>query len=143
MELSKEYRFEASHRLPKHKGQCARLHGHSWVFRVFVRGPIERASGFVMDYGDISEIVKPIIEKLDHRHLGSWEGFISSMHPWEDWAVPGLPINFNPTSENLLCWIAMQLSHTDLPWSKLELDETCTSRCTLTREEFHASRRQE
>lgn len=137
LELMKEFRFEASHMLPKHPGKCSRLHGHSWVLRVYVQGEVDPETGFVMDYTQLKDIVqKSVIDKLDHRHLGVWafEGYIES-----EWKVPGLPINFYPSSENLIIWIGTQLSDyigTNW-WSKLELDETCTSRCTLTREAYN------
>ena len=42
VELVKEFRFESAHRLPnvpaEHK--CARLHGHSFVCEVSVRGEV-------------------------------------------------------------------------------------------------------
>ncbi len=34
--IYKEFRFEAAHRLPYHQGKCCRLHGHSWVGRVYI-----------------------------------------------------------------------------------------------------------
>jgi 6-pyruvoyltetrahydropterin/6-carboxytetrahydropterin synthase len=34
--IYKEVRFEAAHRLPYHDGKCQRLHGHSWIGRVYV-----------------------------------------------------------------------------------------------------------
>lgn len=128
LELSKEYTFESSHILPRHKGKCARLHGHSWKLKVYVAGVVDEETGFVMDYGDISEHVKPLIGKLDHYHFGA----TSYQHgpPTSPW----LPKDIYPSSENLIVWIASQL--TDLPWSKLELNETCTSSCTLTRKEY-------
>src|SRR5438034_5141876 len=52
MLLRKTFRFEASHILPKHPGKCSRLHGHSWVLHVSITGPINRDTGFVMDYAD-------------------------------------------------------------------------------------------
>ena len=151
LELTKEFTFEASHILPKHKGKCSRLHGHSWILKVSVAGIVNEHSGFVMDYADISSYVKPLIEKLDHRHLGAWCVYESQRggdvrddsllaEIWgdgkyfQDWFVPGLPPTFYPSSENLIVWIAEQLK--DLPWSKLELNETCTSSCTLTRKEY-------
>jgi len=154
VELSKTYTFEASHILPKHKGKCSRLHGHSWELVVCVEGKVNEDSGFVMDYADISSYVKPLIEKLDHRHLGAWCVYASHRGAdpdqehsetllaeiwgdgkyFQDWFVPGLPPTFYPSSENLIVWIAEQLQ--DLPWSKLELNETCTSSCVLTRKEY-------
>ena len=146
MELSKTFRFEASHILPKHPGKCSRLHGHSWVLTVFVEGPVDFATGFVMDFAIISKLVKPLVERLDHRHLGTWPFVALAQDPW--W-VEGLPNVFYPTSENLLLWLGEQLlvpqvwgdepsgkiGHI-LEWSKLTLNETCTSSTTLTREEF-------
>jgi 6-pyruvoyltetrahydropterin/6-carboxytetrahydropterin synthase len=180
MELTKTFRFEASHVLPKHPGKCSRLHGHSWVLHVSVSGPINIDTGFVMDFADISAVVKPLIKRLDHRHLGTWEEgtwFAAARERWGvpglpfDLYVPGLPFDLYPTSENLLVWIAGQLDGLDLLelrqpglepeihpewkpgmvipmdepmgvvrrhswWSTLSIEETCTSRATLTREEY-------
>jgi 6-pyruvoyltetrahydropterin/6-carboxytetrahydropterin synthase len=113
---------------------------------VFVSGPVDPDTGFVQDYADISAVVKPLIEKLDHRHLGT---FLEEFEPEAcefvvppSWSAP-VPRDFYPSSENLIVWIGQQLWKTDgilgnsgLDWSKLELCETCTSACTLTREEF-------
>lgn len=136
MILRKTFRFEASHRLPKHPGKCRRLHGHSWVLHVYVHGSVNPATGFVMDYGDISAAVKPLIEDLDHKHLGSWDGI-----EWnKDWDCPWSPFQ-NPTSENLLFAIGGQLLEVKFDWDKLALEETCTSYAELTIEEFNAQRR--
>ncbi len=166
MEITKTYRFEASHILPKHPGKCSRLHGHSWVLHVSVEGPINPETGFVMDFGDISKVVKPLVESLDHRHLGTWACISDlSWAPRQD----GFPLDFYPTSENLLWWIAGQIGPLDLYrvrkdgledthlraepgslimtanpeniekivwWNKISIEETCTSQALLTREEF-------
>jgi 6-pyruvoyltetrahydropterin/6-carboxytetrahydropterin synthase len=134
MENTKIFRFEASHVLPRHKGKCSRLHGHSWVLEVSVSGDVNPDTGFVMDFAEISEIMEPLITSLDHHHLGTWD---------KDW----LPFNFDwagfqddlyPSSENLLLYIAkrIDLSLLRVNWSKLKLQETCTSSCVLTREEY-------
>lgn len=142
MELRKTFRFEASHILPKHPGKCSRLHGHSWVLHVSVEGVVNKDTGFVKDYAEISEIVKPLIERLDHRHLGAWSIWKDNVCHHIDgtliWNAPGLdgPASDNPTSENLLWWIGQQLKNAGLQWSKLALEETCTSYALLTREEF-------
>lgn len=140
MELSKEFRFEAAHVLPRHPGKCSRLHGHSWILHVHVEGTVDPETGFVMDYGDISSLIKPLIEMLDHRFLGEYGPFLNDLRPFD--AVPGFPIGFYPSSENLLLWIARWIDDA-LPWSKLTLNETCTSSCTLTRKEYDELRRRE
>lgn len=112
MELFKEFTFEAAHRLPHvpvdHK--CARLHGHSYVVRVHVRGDIDPASGMVMDFADIKAAVNPlVIDRLDHYYLNEVEGLE------------------NPTSENLARWVWQRLI-AELPQlSAVEVRETCTS----------------
>lgn len=91
------------------------LNGHSWVLRVSVRGSVNADTGFVQDFADISKIVKPLIERLDHHHLGAWSGALPySTESAQKWMVQGLPTEFYPTSENLLWWIASQLNRLDV-----------------------------
>ena len=140
MEISKEFRFEASHILPRHPGKCSRLHGHSWKLTVSVKGLINETTGFVLDYGYLSAIVKPLIEDLDHRHLGTWyHPKFDNSFTEEAYFVPGLPFDFYPSSENLLIWIADQLEG-KLAWSQLELEETCTSKAILTYKDYEAEK---
>jgi len=132
--LRKEFRFEASHRLPYHEGKCARLHGHSWILEVEVAGAVDVYTGMVVDYDDIKKAVQPLIDDLDHRHLGTWFGL--SNHGY-DWGVPWLPWDFNSTSENLLLVIAKKLP-LSFPWTSLTLHETCTCEATLRKEDLNA-----
>lgn len=115
-QLKKTFRFEASHRLPHHDGKCANLHGHSWTLTVCVSGGHLVESGpksdMLVDYGDVSLIVKPLVGKLDHSHLND--------------------LLSNPTSERLAeyCYsvIASGLpSGIQLAW--VEIGETCTTLC--------------
>ncbi len=75
--ITKIFRFESAHHLPGHYGKCARPHGHSYRLEVTIRGPIRDASGesdhgMVMDFGDLSQIVKnSVIERLDHQDLNA------------------------------------------------------------------------
>lgn len=136
--LTKTFRFEASHVLPNHPGKCSNLHGHSWVLTVEVSGPVEDFTGMVMDYTDITIEVSPIIADLDHAHLGAWQTDKVHISYGETKAVQWLEIpDFNPTSENLLLAIAKQLVKRSFVFSKLTLNETCTTSCSLTWEEFN------
>ncbi len=126
--LEKEFRFEASHQLTHHDGRCARLHGHSWVGRVGISGnyliQAGPKQGMLMDYADLSAIVKPIVERsLDHWHLNE-----TLMHD-------------GPTSEIIAQWmwarVAVELrlilrDNVDeiLDSLTVTIEETCTSRCT-------------
>ena len=150
MEICKEFTFEASHVLPHHKGKCSNLHGHSWKLTVYVRGPVDTETGMVVDYGDIKSSIQPIIDELDHAHLGAWntskvcidiadgcaENGTGTKQVW--WLIGDGSDNFNPTSENLLIEIAKQIVKRGQVFSSLTLDETCTVSCLLTWEEFNA-----
>jgi 6-pyruvoyltetrahydropterin/6-carboxytetrahydropterin synthase len=116
MELFCELRFEAAHRLPNvtagHK--CARLHGHSYRVEVRIDGPVDEASGMVMDFADIKSAFAPLRAQLDHYYLNE---------------IVGLE---NPTSENLARWIWARLEP-DMPYlSEIVVRETCTSGCRYT-----------
>lgn len=113
MEIYKDFTFEAAHFLPHvpegHK--CGRLHGHSFLVRVYVEGPIGERTGWVMDYADIKTVTKPIIDRLDHYFLNEIEGLE------------------NPTSENLARWIWRYLKPSLPLLSMVEIKETCSSGC--------------
>lgn len=115
VELIKEFRFEAAHRLPMvpegHK--CARLHGHSFRFEIHVRGPVDPRSGWLIDYGEISEAVRPVRKELDHQYLNE---------------IPGLE---NPTSEVLAAWIWARVKPKLPNLSAVVVEETCTARCVF------------
>jgi 6-pyruvoyltetrahydropterin/6-carboxytetrahydropterin synthase len=76
VELVKEYRFEAAHRLPNvpegHK--CARLHGHSFKFEIHVEGEVDEHTGWFIDYGVLDDLVNPLVARLDHHYMNEIEG---------------------------------------------------------------------
>ena len=115
VELTREFRFESAHRLPMvppdHK--CFRMHGHSYRIEVQVAGPIDPATGWLIDFGEIAARVEPILKaELDHRVLND---------------VPGLE---NPTAELLAVWLWRRLESLVPHLSAITVHETCTSRIT-------------
>ena len=117
--ISKSFRFEAAHYLPQmpegHK--CRRMHGHSFKVTVRLRGDIDPVSGILMDFGEIKQVVKPYIDRLDHWCLN------------EIGAREGIALLENPTSENLACWLFRELKPRLPALYSIVVDETCTSRC--------------
>ena len=113
MDIYKDFQFEAAHRLPNvpegHK--CARLHGHSFQIRITVSGDAPEPAGWVMDFADLKNAFRPLLDRLDHYYLND---------------IPGLE---NPTSENLCRWIWQRLSPSLPSLSAVEVRETCTSGC--------------
>lgn len=116
MELFREFTFEAAHRLPQvpegHK--CARLHGHSFQVTLFVEGPVDPQTGWVMDFAEIKKAYNTIHDQLDHHYLNE---------------IPGLE---NPTSEVLARWIWNKLKPVLPLLSKVMIRETCTSGCVYS-----------
>ncbi|MCF7502423.1 MULTISPECIES: 6-carboxytetrahydropterin synthase QueD [Vibrio] len=112
-ELYKEFMFEAAHHLPHvpegHK--CGRLHGHSFLVRLYVEGEVDPHTGWVIDFSEIKEVFKPIYDRLDHYYLNDIEGLE------------------NPTSEVLAKWIWNELKPNLPLLSKVEIKETCTAGC--------------
>jgi 6-pyruvoyltetrahydropterin/6-carboxytetrahydropterin synthase len=111
--LSKSFHFEAAHDLPTfpdgHK--CRRLHGHSFRFDVIVEGDVDPAKGYLIDYGDIKNVVEPVVKRLDHYYLNEIEGLS------------------NPTSENLARWLWDRVKPLLPMLSSIVVHETCTSSC--------------
>ncbi len=112
--LTKSFRFEAAHKLPKHDGKCQRLHGHSFLGSIVVQGMmlIEEGpkAGMLIDYGDLSNLVKPLLDHfLDHHYLNETTGLE------------------NPTSEELARWIFQRLLPLCPQLVAVRIEETCTS----------------
>lgn len=90
MKVVKRFKFDAAHKLPNYDGPCSRLHGHTWFLDVEVEGSVAKASGFVIDFAFLKEIVRPLLDTFDHHYLND--------------VVP------NPTCENLLNYVWFHLS---------------------------------
>ena len=113
VELVKDFRFEAAHFLPctpeGHK--CRRMHGHSFRGEIAVRGEVDPATGWVVDFADLRRAVDPLVSQLDHYVLNE---------------IPGLE---NPTSEMLAVWIWERLAPKVPLLYRVTVEETCSSRC--------------
>ena len=88
MQIEKEFIFDSAHFLPlvaeDHK--CRKLHGHTYRVTIAVSGEVN-SQGWIIDFAEISDVVKPILRSIDHTLLNS---------------VAGLE---NPTAENIARWI--------------------------------------
>lgn len=75
MQITKQARFEAGHRIPNHESKCRHVHGHSWYIQVTVEGPVTSdldspAQGMVTDFGDLKAILhEMVVDQWDHAFL--------------------------------------------------------------------------
>lgn len=66
--IRKKFRFEAAHilRVAAVSAECQEnIHGHSYVVEIFLWRK-ELVNGMVLDFGILSDIVKPILREWDH-----------------------------------------------------------------------------
>jgi 6-pyruvoyltetrahydropterin/6-carboxytetrahydropterin synthase len=80
-------KFSAAHRLPSYDGDCALLHGHTWLVALEVEGPVT-ADGMIYDFKKL----KPMLDSAlpDHKYLNDL-----------------LP---NPTAENICAYLFDKVS---------------------------------
>jgi len=61
--------FSAAHFLTLPGHVCERLHGHNYRVGVRVEGQVDPATGFVADFAVLKQVIRALIEPLDHRLL--------------------------------------------------------------------------
>jgi len=86
--------FSAAHALRGYEGDCARLHGHNWIIEAFVKCKELDDIGIGIDFRDIKQSVKDVLQGLDHFNLNELPEFK----------------DVNPTSENIAKFIYQNLS---------------------------------
>ena len=84
-EVTVEDSFAAGHYLRDYKGKCENPHGHNYKVRVTLTGPTLDKAGLLLDFKDLKEVMKHVIDRLDHQMLNEIEPFIA----------------LNPSAENL------------------------------------------
>ncbi len=87
--IAKSFTFDAAHRLTRVPADhpCGRMHGHTYTVTLVLEGEPGDESGWLVDFGSVSETFSPLRRQLDHSCLND---------------LPGLS---NPTAELLARWI--------------------------------------
>jgi 6-pyruvoyltetrahydropterin/6-carboxytetrahydropterin synthase len=92
MILEREFHYDSAHYLPNvpegHK--CGRMHGHTYRLIVTIAGRVDEHTGWMLDFSDIDQAVKPLVDRLDHHVIND--------------VLP------NPTVELQLIWFWDQLA---------------------------------
>ena len=86
--VTKRLEISAAHQLSlDYESKCKNLHGHNWIITVYCRSEELNQEGMVTDFSLVKNIVQ---DQLDHKVLND--------------VLP-----FNPTAENIACWICSQV----------------------------------
>ena len=104
MIISKRFRFEAAHRLPRYRGACFELHGHSYELHVSLEMP-DPETGMTLDFFVLEAAVRTkVLDRLDHRNINDTLE--------------------NPTAENIAVWIWDRLKPDFPQLTEIRLYET-------------------
>jgi len=93
-EVSIEYSFSAGHALRDYKGKSENIHGHNYKVRVSVEGEDLDSTGLLVDFIDLREAVKRIVDRFDHQ-------FLNEVAPFD---------KLNPSAENIARYFSDQLA---------------------------------
>jgi 6-pyruvoyltetrahydropterin/6-carboxytetrahydropterin synthase len=122
-EVTVEDSFAAGHYLRHYKGKCENPHGHNYKVRVTLAGKELDKAGLLLDFKDLREVMKYVIERLDHQMINDIEPFTT----------------LNPSAENLAKYFydeanakLRQVSNGRVEVKNVTIFETDTTTATYT-----------
>jgi 6-pyruvoyltetrahydropterin/6-carboxytetrahydropterin synthase len=120
-EVSIEMEFSSAHALRGYRGKCENTHGHNYKVEVHVRGERLNEIGLLVDFRDLKEATKRIVDYLDHKN-------INDLAPFD--------VELNPSAENLAMFffheVGRQINDDRVKVHKVRVWETSTCSATFT-----------
>lgn len=93
-ELTVERGFSSGHYLRNYKGKCENPHGHNYKVLITLCGSELDAAGLLLDFRDLKQVMRPVIDRIDHQMLNDLEPFTT----------------INPSAENLARYFYQETS---------------------------------
>ena len=93
-EVTVEAGFSSGHYLRNYHGKCENPHGHNYRVLVTLAGAELDEAGLLLDFKLLKNLLKPVVEYLDHR-------MINDLPPFTE---------MNPSAENLARYFYQQTS---------------------------------
>ena len=84
-ELTVEREFSSGHYLRNYRGRCENPHGHNYKVRITLAGTVLDEAGLLLDFKLIKQVMRPVIDRIDHQMLNELEPFTT----------------INPSAENI------------------------------------------
>jgi len=94
-EVTVEAGFSSGHYLRNYRGKCENPHGHNYRVLVTLAGERLDETGLLLDFKLLKNLLRPIVEYLDHQ-------MINNLAPFTE---------LNPSAENLARYFYQETSH--------------------------------
>lgn len=102
MQVTKQIKFCAAHRLLGHKGKCQNIHGHNYLVEIVLENQELNELGMVLDFTDIKETYgKWIDENFDHAIIINQKDF-TILKMLQGKGFKKYIMDNNPTAENMV-----------------------------------------
>ena len=93
-QVSVEETFSSGHALRGYKGKCENVHGHNYRVQVTLEGPQLDNIGLLVDFTQLKQVLRGIINRLDHQFINDLEPFTT----------------VNPSAENMAKYFYDEIS---------------------------------
>jgi 6-pyruvoyltetrahydropterin/6-carboxytetrahydropterin synthase len=84
-EVTVDAGFSSGHYLRNYRGKCENPHGHNYKVQVTLQGKELDEAGLLLDFKLLKQVLRPVVEYLDHQMINDLEPFTT----------------VNPSAENL------------------------------------------
>jgi 6-pyruvoyltetrahydropterin/6-carboxytetrahydropterin synthase len=84
-ELTVEREFSSGHYLRNYHGRCENPHGHNYKVCITLAGSELDQAGLLLDFKLLKQVMRPVIDRIDHQMLNDLEPFTT----------------INPSAENI------------------------------------------
>ena len=74
-ELTVERDFSSGHFLRNYHGRCENPHGHNYKVRITLAGSELDQAGLLLDFKLLKQVMRPVIDRIDHQMLNDLEPF--------------------------------------------------------------------
>ena len=111
-EVTVEAGFSSGHYLRNYRGKCENPHGHNYKVRVTLAGRDLDETGLLLDFKLLKQVLRPVIDRIDHQMLNDIEPFIE----------------INPSAENIAHYFYQQ---TNLQLAEMTAGRVRVKDCTI------------
>ena len=74
-ELTVEREFSSGHFLRNYRGRCENPHGHNYKVQITLAGSELDEAGLLLDFKLLKQVMRPVIDRIDHQMLNELEPF--------------------------------------------------------------------